>query len=97
MFARFALRPRQLNVSLLDCRFVDNSAGELQAGGAVYIADVDTIRLFRCHFERNTATDAGAVYVHSSTGACRRIVARERFFHWVGRLDVWVGGLDPAS
>jgi len=24
-------------------------------------------------------------------------VAQERFFHWVGRLDGWVGGLDPAS
>ena len=26
--------------------------------------------------------------------ASRCSVARERFFHWVGRLDGWVGGLD---
>ena len=74
IFARFAPR-RQLNASLLDCSFVDNSAAEQHVGGALYVANVDTVRLIRCQFERNAANDGGAVYVHSSSGAyttCRK-------------------------
>jgi len=67
MFARFA-RAR-LNASLYDCTFVENSAATQQTAGALYIANVDSVRLFRCRFERNAATDGGAVHVYSSSGA----------------------------
>jgi len=70
ILARFERQSRpQLNTTLYDCVFYNNSAAELQVGGAMYVANADTVRLFRCQFERNAANDGGAVYVHSSTGA----------------------------
>ena len=31
------------------------------------MANVASVRLFRCHFESNTASDGGAIYIYSSS------------------------------
>jgi len=69
IFARFSRQSAPLlNVSLMDCAFINNSVDDWQVAGALYVANVAVVRLFRNRFLWNAATDGGAVYVYSSSG-----------------------------
>ena len=69
IFARFTRQtaPPRLNVSITDCSFTNNSVDDLQVAGALYVANVASVQLTRCHFERNAASDGGAVHIYSSS------------------------------
>ena len=64
-------------VTIVDCIFYDNSAGEWGSGGAVGAFNGADLGIEQCYFESNFALDGAAVYIGSGA---RATVRRCEFF-----------------